>query len=230
MSKNKLLIPFPKPLLETVFLERPQRFLAEMLLPNGEKTMAYCANPGSFDGCLQKGSKAIVWDSQNPKRKRRYTWKAIKIGRTWVGTDTQIANDIMAQVLNKKIFEHFNGYDKIEQEVLISPGVKVDFVLTGNKGSCFIEVKSATVVKNDTARFPDSITPRALKHIKALTDKAIEGEKAVQVFIVQRNDAKYFSINNDFFPAYTEAFQKALHAGVEILAIAVTINSKALVL
>ncbi len=144
----------------------------------------------------------------------------------WIGTDTQIANGIVEKILQESLFDCFDGYNTIKKEVTIVPGTRIDFLLTGNKGECFIEVKSATVVKDSTARYPDSITPRGLKHIEVLTKKALEGKRAIQIFIVQRNDAKDFAINESCFPAYTEAFQKALLAGVEVLVIAVSISPK----
>lgn len=72
-----MLMPFPKPVVIAEFLRRPQRFLAEISFPNGVREIAYCANPGAFNGCLNSGSKVILWDSNDLKRKRRYTLRAI---------------------------------------------------------------------------------------------------------------------------------------------------------
>lgn len=92
-----------------------------------------------------------------------------------------------------------------------------DFKLKGKAGSCFVEVKSAKIVENGVARFPDSITLRGLKHLDALTRKAKEGHPAVLLFLIQRSDASVFSLSTRF-PAYNSAFKIALAAGVEVFA------------
>ena len=74
MSLSALFMSFPGTNYEVTFLKRPQRFLAEMVFPQGDKFVAYCANSGALNGCLDPGSLALVWDSADPKRKRRYTW------------------------------------------------------------------------------------------------------------------------------------------------------------
>lgn len=69
---------FPEPLVCATFLARIQRFLVEARLEDGTKTVVYCANPGSFEGCLKTGSPILLWDRQDATRKKRYTWRAIK--------------------------------------------------------------------------------------------------------------------------------------------------------
>ena len=102
----------------------------------------------------------------------------------------------------------------------------MDFLLTGTEGICFVEVKSATVVEKGVARFPDSITPRGLKHLEDLTRKAEEGHRVVLLYLIQRGDVESFSINDTHYPAYTTAFKKAVAAGVEYIALSVSLSPK----
>jgi sugar fermentation stimulation protein A len=224
LNQGALFLPFRKPLLRANFLGRPQRFRAEMQFPDGTKTVAYCANPGSLNGCLQTGSAALLWDSKNPKRKRRFTWRAIKVEGVWVGTDTHLANRLVEQALHHQLLPSLRDYELLQSERRVEAGLRMDFVLTGARGSCFLEVKSATVVENGIARFPDSITPRGLKHLRCLIQKTREGHRAVMLFVVQRNDVKYFTVSKLRYPAYAGAFQDALAAGVETLAFAVRVS------
>lgn len=166
MSKDDLFMSFPKPQFNVIFLNRPQRFLAEMAFPDGTQIVAYCANPGSLNGCLQSGSPALIWDSEEPKRKCRYTWRAIELEGIWVGTDTHLANRLVEKALLQHLIPGLDRYEKLEREKLVETGHRVDFLLTGTDGICFVEVKSATVVENGVARFPDSITLRGLKHLE----------------------------------------------------------------
>lgn len=214
---------FPGPYFNATFLNRPQRFLAEMSFPDGSKDIAYCANSGSLNGCLKSGSPALVWDSADPKRKRRYTWRAIELEGFWVGTDTHLANRIVEKALKLKLVPGLDAYDTLARERTVEVGFRVDFILSGSQGDCLVEVKSATVVEKGVARYPDSPTPRGLKHLKALTRKVKEGQRSVLLFLVQRADAKSFVVSNSHDPAYADAFEKAVAAGVEVIALAVSV-------
>ena len=217
---------FPLPIVQATFLERPQRFLARVALPDGTETLAYCANPGSLRGCLRERSRVLLWDSGNLDRKRRYTWRAIKLGNVWVGTDTHLANEIVVQLLKRGLLPTLIGYDRVEREIVVEPGLRLDFMLTGAKGICFLEVKNSVVVENGVARFPDSITTRGLKHLVGLTRKAEEGHRSVLLFIVPRSDADSFSICDHHYPAYAEALRSAIAAGVELIALSVNVSPK----
>lgn len=222
----KAFLPFPQPQYKAVFLERPQRFLADMVLADGTRTLAYCANPGSLAGCLQTGSQALLWDSLDPCRKRRYTLRAVELNGLWIGTDTNFSNLLAEEVLRQRLAPGLDDYETMEREQRVKEGLRVDFVLTGPEGSCFVEVKSATVVEEGVARFPDSVTPRSVKQLEWLAHKAASGERSVLLYIVQRGDAEAFTINWKHSRAYTEAFKKAFAAGVEVFALAAGVGAK----
>jgi len=222
----KSFYPFPKPLVCATFLARPQRFLVEAQLEDGSKTIVYCANPGSFKGCLKVGSPILLWDSQDATRKKRYTWRAIKLGRYWVGTDTQLANQLIEKALLENCLPCLGGYEIIAKEPREKKGSRLDFHLSGSKGQCFLEVKSATVVSGSCALYPSSKTLRTLSQLKLLAKKAKAGHRAILLFLVQRGDVDSFAFNHDCDPALTRAFDRALAAGVEVLAIKHTVTQR----
>ena len=222
---QKIFFRFPEPQSKATFLNRPQRFLAEIALQEGTKTIAYCPNPGSLKGCLKAGSQALICGSKDPKRKRLYTLRAVKLKGVWLGLDTHLSNRIVEEALKQKLLTKLKAYKIFQQEHSLGPGLRIDFLLKGPKGDCFLEVKSAIVVKDKVARFPDSITPRGLKHIKCLTLKAKAGHRAILLFLIQRSDVQTFAINQECYPAYYRAFKKARTAGVEVLAFSVAVNS-----
>lgn len=67
-------------------------------------------------------------------------------------------------------------YVTLAREQFVEDGFRVDFILSGPNGECLVEVKSATIVENGVARYPDSLTPRGVKQLKSLTRKSIEGQ------------------------------------------------------
>ena len=219
-------LPFPEPQFKAVFLERPQRFLADMALADGTRTLAYCANSGSLAGCLQTGSPALLWDSEDSRRKRRYTLRAVELNGFWIGTDTHFSNLLAEEVLRQRLIPGLSNHATLERERLIEKGLRVDFVLTGPKGRSFVEVKSATVVEEGVARFPDSVTPRSVKQLEWLARRAAAGERSVMLYVVQRGDAEAFTINWKHSRAYAEAFKKAFAAGVEVFALAAGVRAK----
>jgi len=219
---------FPSPTVRAIFVARPQRFLAEVKLPDGDTTLAYCANPGSFRGCLQAGSYCLLWDSVGAVRKRRYTLRAIKFARTWLGTDTHLANELIKKALQQRLIPHLAGFDILKREPRIRSGSRLDFLLGNGVTECLVEVKSATVTIDGVAQFPDSISPRSIDHLNALTNAVKAGHRAVFLFLIQRGDVQCLRINLACDPAFNRAFSRALAAGVEFIAIKHAVSVKGL--
>ena len=217
---------FPEPNLNAIFLRRPQRFLVEMLMPDASRIVAYCANPGSMGENLREGQRALVWDSADVSRKRRFTWRAFKCDDVWVGADTHLSNKIIEKALRSKCLTGLDSYEFVRREVLLEKGVRIDFLLSGIQGECLVEVKSVNTVENGVARYPDSITPRGINHLRALTSRVTEGCRCILVFLIQRGDAESFQISHLRHQKYAEALDTAIAAGVEIMPLSVPVCNK----
>lgn len=217
--------PFPRPLVTGTFLARPQRFIVTAKLSDGTVITAYCANPGSFKDCLTPGSPILLWDSPDATRKRRYTLRAIKLGRHWIGTDTHLANRLVEKALLEHCLPGLERYDILTREPRDKKGTRLDFHLTGPEGQCFLEVKSATVVSGTCARYPDSKTLRTLAQLRLLASKVKAGHRAILLFLIQRGDVDSFAFNRACDPDLTSAFDRARSAGVEVLALKHHISS-----
>lgn len=210
---------FPSPTVRAIFVARPQRFLAEVTLEEGEKTIAYCPNPGSFQGCLKPGSRCLLWDSDDEARKRRYTLRAIMSARAWLGTDTHLTNDLVEKSLRRGLIRGLEKYSILKREPRVRGGIRLDFLIGDGAIECLVEVKSATIAINGVAQFPDSISPRSIAQLKALTGAVKAGQRAIVLFVVQRGDVHGLRINLVRDPSFNRAFSRALSAGVEFMAI-----------
>jgi sugar fermentation stimulation protein A len=157
-------------------------------------------------------------------RKRRFTWRAIETEGLWVGTDTHLSNRIVEEALRLRLIPSLQEYDTIVREHFIKAGVRVDFLLSGPSGHCLVEVKSSNIVENGMARYPDSPTPRGVKQLKALAQRTYEGHRSVLLFLVQRGDAHSFSVSELCGSEYLRAYEAAVLAGVEIIAMAVSVH------
>jgi sugar fermentation stimulation protein A len=82
-------------------------------------------------------------------------------------------------------------------------------------GSCYIEVKSVTLVEDGVGLFPDAPTERGRKHVSSLRRIVRSGHRAAAVFVVQRPDARAFSPNRLADPDFCRALSEAVESGVE---------------
>jgi len=212
-------LPFPEPRLFATFLGRRQRFLADMELPDGTRVVAHCPNTGSMRGCLFPGHRAVLWDSRNPRRKLLYTWKAIEADGVWVGVDTGVPNRLVEAVVEAGAIPALAGFPRVRRERRMGARSRVDLLLEGPRGSCFVEVKNVTLVDAGAARFPDAVTARGLRHLEELAARVAEGHRAAMVYVVQRADGRWFEPADDIDPAYGQALRRAMERGVEVYAL-----------
>ena len=76
------------------------------------------------------------------------------------------------------------------------------------------------------AEFPDSVTSRGSKHLKALIRAIKKGYKSYLLFLIQIEGAEKFKIAKDIDKEYYENYLLAKKAGVVFLAYRCKINSK----
>jgi sugar fermentation stimulation protein A len=97
---------------------------------------------------------------------------------------------------------------------------RIDFLLSGNaRPDAYVEVKNVHLSRADgLAEFPDSVTARGAKHLAELSAMAAAGHRAVMLYLIQRGDAAEFALARDIDPTYAAAFDRALQAGVEMIA------------
>ena len=69
----------------------------------------------------------------------------------------------------------------------------------------------------DLAEFPDCVAARSARRLRELTARVAEGDRAVQLFVVQRADCEGFAARADLDPLYARGLEAAADAGVEML-------------
>jgi len=213
------------PVLEGRFLRRYKRFFADVELADGSVVTAHCPNTGSLLGCLVDGAPVRLVDSQNAKRKLRYTWQAIEVEGTWVNVDTGIPNAVVHEAVVAGRLPALRGYDAARREVKYGTNSRIDLLLERESGErCYVEVKNTTLARGRTALFPDAVTERGRKHLDELAGVDRQGHRAVQFFFVSRADVGRFRPAEDIDPAYAEALARAVDAGVEVLAYAARVE------
>lgn len=212
---------FDPPLIKTKLIKRYKRFLADVELADGSQITVHCANPGSMLGLTEPGIEAWISDSQNPKRKLRYSLEMVKVGDTMVGVNTNAPNKLAVEAINEGIVPSLTGYETMRREVKYGTNSRIDILLQdANKADTYVEVKNVHFVRNEGIHeFPDSVTERGAKHLDEMSREIANGNRAVMLYIVQRNDGDRFRFAEDLDPNYVEAFRRAHKAGVEAFAV-----------
>lgn len=206
-----------KPLYYGALLKRYKRFMADIKLKNGEIITAHCANSGSMKTCTEPGWKVVVSDSQNPKRKLRFTWEMVHNGKCWIGINTQLANKIVKEALEKNQIPELVGYERIITEKKYGENSRIDIFMEKPGVQCYVEIKNVTLVDKGFFQFPDSVTERGLKHLNELIEMKKQGKRAVMFFLIQRNDARIFKPCEEIDPEYALKLKEVYEQGVEIL-------------
>jgi len=215
---------FPTPLIRGKLIKRYKRFLADVKLDNGEEITAHCANPGSMLGLSEPGSRVWLSQNDNPKRKLKYSWELLQVdmgaGPTLVGINTSLPNALVADAISSGIISELSGYPAMRREVKYGVNSRIDLLLEKvDLSRCYVEVKNVHLMRKlGLAEFPDSVTSRGKKHLIELSSMVAEGHRAVMVYLIQRGDGEVFSLARDIDPAYGEAFDEAMRAGVEAIA------------
>lgn len=205
--------------------KRYKRFMSDIVLQNGEQVVAHVPNTGSMKTCWQPNWKVLVTKNDDPKRKLKYTLQMTHNGKTWIGVNTALTNKLVHEAIENQVIKELTDYNKIkpEQKVLDS---RIDFFLSDGKNKdAYVEVKNVTLLGDSkTALFPDSVSTRGQKHLKDLTELVKSGQRAVMLYVVNREDVTTFSPADAIDPKYGELLRIAHKAGVEVLAYQCSLN------
>ena len=193
---------FENELIAGVLIKRYKRFFVDIKVKNKVIT-AHCPNTGSMMGLLKKGNKVWFTESNDKKRKLKYTLQIIEVNGKKVGVNTHLTNKIFYEaLLDGKIID-IKKNDILFKEKKFNQNTRFDFFIKKNKKSIFIEVKNVTLSRTkNIAEFPDSVTERGLKHLNELIEAQKRGFDIYLAFIIQREDCKKFKIAEDIDPKY----------------------------
>ena len=209
---------FLSPLLRGTLIKRYKRFLADVILENGADITAHVANSGSMLGLNEAGREVWLSQSDNPKRKLKYSWELVRDGAGLVGINTMHPNKLVAEAIEAGEIGELTGYSGLKREVRYGKNSRIDILLCDEaRPDCYVEIKSVTLKRSGNAEFPDAVTARGTKHLGELSHMVAAGSRAVMLYLVQREDCDVFSIAADIDPAYADALARAIKQGVEVI-------------
>jgi sugar fermentation stimulation protein A len=202
-----------------VLIKRYKRFFADVTLDDGREIVAHCPNPGAMLGLNTPGLTAWVSPADGPKRKLAWTLELVEAGGGLVGINTLHPNRLVAEALAEDRVPELAGYALHRREVRMGEASRVDFVLEApGRARCWLEVKNCHLRRaGSLAEFPDCVAARSSRHLVELAARVAEGDRAVQLFVIQRTDCDRFAACADLDPAYAAGLDRAAAAGVEVL-------------
>ena len=224
---------FQTPLVPGRLLRRNKRFLADVVLENGEEVVAHCPNQGSMMGLKAEGLRVWVEPNDDPKKKLKYAWRVAQLADgTMVGIDTATPNRVVKEALAAGHISEVADYGTQRPEVNYGTRSRIDFLLTEpGLPDAYLEVKNVHLLREgDWAEFPDCVTARGTKHLHELMEVRASGARAVMLYVIQHEGCARFRTAPDLDPAYAEAFLEARAAGVEMLAYRCSVTTREITL
>ncbi len=206
------------------FLSRPNRFVAQVEL-DGVETTVHVKNTGRCRELLVPGARVWLVKSDNPSRKTAYDLVAVEKGDRLINMDSQAPNAVFGEWAQAGCF--------VPGLTLLKPEYKhgdsrFDFYWEAGDRKGFVEVKGVTLEQNGAVYFPDAPTQRGIKHLHGLIDCLDEGYEAAVCFVIQMEQADFFSPNDETHPAFGEALRQAHAAGVRVLALSCSVTPDSL--
>ena len=194
---------------EAIFLERPNRFLARVLL-NGREETVHVKNTGRCRELLVPGRRVILAEGENPARKTKFDLIcAEKPGLGLVNLDSQAPNRVMQEWLLRQ------DYSLVRPEWPFGSS-RLDFYLERGPEKTLVEVKGCTLEVDGVGYFPDAPTQRGARHLRELMRAAELGYRAAAAFVIQMPGITQVLPNEATDPAFSQALRQAQAAGVEV--------------
>jgi len=199
---------------EAIFVRRLNRFAA-MVEVGGKQEVAHLPNSGRMRELLFPGARVLVAE-RSGERKTRFDLLMAEEGSTLVSVDSRLPPVLVAEALAEGRLPELGEFHTLRREVRVGAS-RLDLLGHGARGSCLMETKSVTLVRDGVALFPDAPTSRGTRHLEQLRRATTEGCQAAAIFVIQRDDASSFSPLEEADPVFASAL-RSISTTVQILA------------
>ena len=201
-----------------VFQARPNRFIAEVTLPDGTPVRAHVKNTGRCAELLVPGAAVYLEYSANPARSTPCDLvaveKAAPAGPLLINMDSAAPNRAAGEWLAAG---GLGPVEELRAEYRLG-GSRFDFHARQNGRPLLGEVKGCTLEQDGVAKFPDAPTLRGLKHVRELMGYARRGWRCCVLVVVQMKGVREFRPNWATHAEFGLALREAAAAGVEVRA------------
>lgn len=208
---------FDKKTICVEFTRRPNRFQGYVII-DGKEELVHVPNTGRCREILVPGCKVLLRAEDGANRKTRFSLIAGYKGEKLINIDSQIPNKVVEEALKNKKIKGLEQYNNISREKTFGKS-RFDFKLSNDEGNeYYLEVKGVTLEMDGHSRFPDAPTERGRKHLLELIEVINTNKGAGVIFIIQMDNIKTFSPNDEMDRAFGDALRFAQENGVDIFA------------
>ena len=219
---------FP-PLVEGRFIKRLNRFAALVDVEKREY-LAHVPNSGRMGELLAPGYRVLLIPAPDGSaRKTAFDLALVDTGDALSSADARLPNKLVAEAIAEGRLPQFADYPTVYPERTFGES-RLDFLLEGPAGRCYVETKSVTLVEDGVALFPDAPTLRGVKHLHSLMAAMDEGHRASVIFVIQRADAEAFTPHDSADPLLGETLRAAAARGVEVWAYRCDVDERSITL
>ena len=197
-------------IIEGRFIDRPNRFIAHVLV-NGVEETVHVKNTGRCRELLLPNAEVRLAVSDNPNRKTKCDLVAVYKGKLgWVNIDSQAPNKVVQEWLETQ------DYTLVKPEYVYGDS-RIDFYMVKDQQEYLMEVKGCTLEIDGIGYFPDAPTERGVKHLKELTKARTLGYECIIAFVIQMEGVSEVRPYISMQPEFGEALEEAKAAGVKVL-------------
>ena len=226
-SKNIIEMKIGHKFINAEIIERPNRSLTKVKIKD-KIFMSHLPDPGRLKELLTPGAKLLLKKENGINRKTKFSTQAVYLDKTLISLNTLTPNKFVSFLLRNKLLPFLNNWNFDKQEVTYGKN-RFDFQLIKNEKKLILEIKSATLVENKIAKFPDAITERGKRHVEHLSQMLDNNLLTMVLFVVQRSDALFFKPQWERDPKFCNALLKASKNGVLIKVIKMEMTKKSLI-
>lgn len=203
---------FTNKLLKAKIIKRYKRFFADVIL-DGKVVTAHVPNTGPMRGTWEYAEYCYIMKKEKPKKLLYGVELVEDKNQNLIGINTHLPNKIIEEAIKNGIL--FKDHDKYKREVKIGNS-KIDFLI---EDDLYLEIKNVSGVdENNIAYFPDTVSERALKHLRELMEIENNGMKSCLIFLIQRNNNNKFRAGIEFHEEYALELEKAIKKGLTVKA------------
>lgn len=198
---------------ECLVLERVNRFAVRVEI-EGQEELAFLQNTGRLLEYIVRGRRGFCTPAARPRKLRRRLF-AISDNELAVIVDTYIQSRAFEEAVTRGLIPWLKGYQVLRRNISLA-GVRIDYLMAGESGDLFVELKSAALKLGEHASYPDCPSSRAIRQVKEMLKLVEHGARALIVFIAAIPDVKSFKLNYEADANLCNIIVRAYDVGLEV--------------
>ena len=208
---------FSSNLTEATLLKRSIKFLAEIVLANGQKLMIRCPTLNPIIGCDILGTR--LWYSSAVGYHCLPTWELVEVdGGHLVCINPELVKPLVIEGVKKGVIEEFLSYNVLHAGNSYEQANQHSLLLETGKEKCYVCLEHVTLGNEQGDGFFPEKPGIGISTLHRLIELAQAGHTAVLFFCVMHAGIKHMKPAYHIDQKYSRLLHDAVDAGVKLLA------------